>query len=258
MSEASPRSSGDLRRELAALEVDLAALDGRRSTVDCQIKFYALSARRGNPAAVKGIADARAAKRAVNEEIEHATAARAQLNAEIGAALEREAAADRKRASDEALKFAAEVEPIGVVLDEAILRFRDQYLDLRRRLHAADVAGHGPSAALVQSALTQALRAVLWRITELGISSPDAGLGRSFASLTSAWSGAARGASQRLLAPPASPPRVNGANGSRPLPPQADMAERLPNDDANFAVYDDLAARDAAVRAAAAGPGRKP
>jgi hypothetical protein len=87
---------------------------------------------------------------------------------------------------------------------------------------------------MVQSALTQSLRSALWRIAELGIESPHAGLGRSFASLTASWAGAAMGAARRLLAPAGSPPRSNGANGS--IPKQTDIGERFADDSADFEV----------------------
>jgi hypothetical protein len=269
MPEAALRSSSDLRAELSALDLDLGALDGRLSSCDARIRGLALLARRGDAASVKQIAEAKSLKVSIATEIDFTSAARVQLNEELAQALEREATEARKKISDEALAFAQLVEPLGAVLDEHLTKFRDGFVDLKKRLHDAELRGYGAGGAVVQSALTQAMRAALWRITELSIPPPEGGLGRSFGWLTTSWSGAARGAAKRLLAPPATPPKPNGANGAahpassgpvveRLIPKRADLSEPMAGDDPSFKVHADRAAADRAIAAAAAGPGRKP
>jgi hypothetical protein len=191
------------------------------------------------------------------------------LDAELQAAIDREAAEVRKAISDEAARFADEVGPIGLTLDEALGKLREGYLELKRKMHAADQRGYGPGAAVVQSALTQTLRAALWRIVELSIELPHAGLCRSFSSLTQAWAGAARGAAARILWPPtpAAPspsPRPNGSNGAKPvvqseppdrsIPNQVDVSAPLPGDDPTFVAYSDPNEANAALVAASRGP----
>jgi hypothetical protein len=271
MPEAQPlKSSSDLRAEMAQIDVDLAALDGRLTSCETRLRGSALLARRGDPTAVKLVAEARAAKLAIAVEVDLTHSARQALAAEVDAAIEREAAEARKAMSAEALAFAEVVEPIGAALDEALAKFREGFTDLKRRLHHAERRGYGPAGAVVQSALAQAVRAALWRISELGIPSPDSSLGRSFSMLTASWAGAARGGSQRLLmAPPALAPKPNGVNGAahpasskpaaeRSIPRQVDLSERLPGDDPSFVVHEDRNAANAAIAAMAAGPGRKP
>jgi hypothetical protein len=237
MTEA-PRSSSDLRRELQALDVDLEQLGGKLSTCDVRIRGLALLARRGDAASVKQIAEAKSLKVAIGVEIDFTAAARVALSAEINAALEREAAEARKVAAAAAEKFAADVGPLGAVLDETLRRFKAAYLDLKLRLHEAERSGHGPAAAVVQASLVQATRAMLWDIAELEIKPWEGARKRSFAELTALWAGAAMGAAMRLLAPPAaSSPRVNGANGSsRPLPGPTDVGERFHDDDPAFTI----------------------
>jgi hypothetical protein len=254
---------------MAGIDIDLEALGGRLTSCDVQIRGLALLARRGDPAALKQIVAARASKTDVAGEMDLMAAARTALNAELDAALEREAQEAREAMSAEALAFAEVVEPIGATLDKVLAAFKEAYADLKGRLHHAEGRGYGPSGAVVQSALTQSLRSTLWRISELAIESPHEGLGRSFSSLTASWAGAARGGAQRLLmAPPAGSPPSPKANGSKPLPAssgparsipkQVDLAEALPGDPGEFKVYADRAAADGAIAAAALGPGRKP
>jgi hypothetical protein len=237
------KSSGDLRAEMVQLDIDMAALDGRRSTVDCQIKFHALAARRGDPAAVKGVAEARSKKVSIGVEADLMAAARSALDAELQAAIDREAAAARAAHAAEALALAEAIEPIGGQLDEALAVFKEAYVDLKRRLHHAEQRGFGPGAALVGTALANAWRNMLWTVTELEVKPPGEGPRRSFSSLTSSWAGAARGASQRLLAPPALPPspKSNGAAHpapSRPIPRQTDIGERFKDDPKEFVIKD--------------------
>jgi hypothetical protein len=258
---------------MAALDVDLAALDGRLTSCDVQIRGLALLARRGDAAAVAKIAEARSRKVAIGVEVDFTAAARVQLNEKLAAAIEREAQEAREAMSAEALAFAEVVEPLGAKLDQALGEFKAGYLDLKRQLHAAERAGYGPGAAVVGTALANAWRNVLWTVTELEVKPPGEGPRRSFSSLTASWSAAAEGAAKRLLAPPAaspSSPRPNGVNGAahpasskpaaeRSIPRQVDLSERLPGDDPSFVVHEDRNAADAAIRAAAAGPqGRKP
>ena len=242
MTEA-PRSSSELRAELRALDADLLALDGRLTSCDAQVRCLALLARRGDAGSVRKIAEAKSQKVAIGVEIDFTSAARVALNAEIDAAVEREAAEARKAISDEALRFAAEVEGLGAQLDEALATFKEAYADLKGRLHRAEQRGYGPGGALAQSALTECLRASLWRFSELAIEPPHQGLGRSFSSLTVSWAGAARGGAQRLLAPPALPPspKSNGAAHpapSRPIPRQTDIGERFKDDPKEFVIKD--------------------
>jgi hypothetical protein len=253
MPEAVPRSSGALRDELRALDTDILALDGKLSTADCKIKFHALNARRGSPDAVKSIIDSEALKRSIASEMSHAAAARAELLREIEVAVEREAQEARQAISDEAVRFAGEVEPLGRVLDETVTRFKDIYSDLKRRLHQAEQRGYGPSGSVVQSALTQALRASLWRIAELAIEAPHVGLGRSFGSLTVSWSGAAEGAAKRL-APPATAPVPKPNGHSNPAGRVVDLSAPLPGDDPTFVAYGDRNEANAALAAASRGP----
>jgi hypothetical protein len=216
MPEAAPRTSDDLRAELAQLELDLAQLGGRRSSADAKIAMAALLAWRKDPKALKLVAEADAAKRSIEVEASHFAAAREALQAELREAVAMEEAAARQAASDEALAFAAAVGPIGAAVDEALEKFRSSYLELKRRLHDAQRRGYGPGVAMVQTSLTQALRAALWRVTELGIESPHIGLGRSFDYLTTSWAEAARGRALHLLTPPA---KANGGpNGSGGAP----------------------------------------
>jgi hypothetical protein len=245
MTDVAPRSSSELRAELQAIDVDLSALDGKLTSADVRLRGSALLARRGDPAAVKQVAEARSQKVAIGVEVDLTNAARVQLSEELQAALDREAQEARKAMSDEAKRFADEVGPLGAQLDEALATFKQAYTDLKGRLHQAELRGYGPSGVVVQSALTQSLRAALWRITELAIEAPHEGLGRSFRSLTASWSGAARGAAARLLAPPAaSSPRLNGLNGSapsapsRPVPRPTDIGEKFADDPANFTIKD--------------------
>jgi hypothetical protein len=228
------RSSDALRRELAQVDLELQSLDGRLSSCDAQVRAAALLARRGDAGAVAKVAEARARKIAIGVEADLTSAARTQLTEELHAALAREAQAAREAAAAAAEKFAAAIGPVGAELDEALGRFRDAYLDLKAKMHAAEQAGYAPSGMIVQSALTQSLRAALWRIGELGIESPHAGLGRSFVSLTASWAGAARGGAQRLLELPPPVPKPNGANGM--VPKQVDVGERFTDDPVNFEV----------------------
>jgi hypothetical protein len=113
MSEALPRSSADLRAELAALDLNLERLDGRRVSCDVQVQGLALLAHRGDAGAVKKIGECRSAKAAIACEAELTLAARTALTVELRAAIEREAAeATREALSAEALAFAQMVEPI--------------------------------------------------------------------------------------------------------------------------------------------------
>jgi hypothetical protein len=154
MTGAAPRSSDALRAELAALDLDLERLDGLLASGAVQLRYHALSARRGDPEAVKAVAACEATKRSILSEIELAGAAKVALNAELQAALDREAAQARKAMSDEALAFAQMVEPIGAKLDQALAAFKEAYADLKGRLHRAEERGYGPGGAVVQSALT--------------------------------------------------------------------------------------------------------
>jgi hypothetical protein len=266
-----PRPSADLRAELAQVDLDMLEMDGRLSSEAAKIRLHALSARRGDAGAVKAIADCHARKLSIASEIDFTGAAKVALAAELREAVAREEAQARQVISDEAQRFAAEVAPIGAAIDQALATFVEVFIDLKSQLHLAEARGYGPSGLVVQSALTQSLRSALWRITELGIPSPHEGLGRSFASLTSSWSGAAGGASARLLQPPGSvpaspakpngasvPPKANAGNSgiedAKPLPgpnqqlvqhpdghwvlipKQTDISERLPGDPRGFQV----------------------
>jgi hypothetical protein len=255
------KSSGDLRAELMELDLDYAALDGKLSSVNTRVRYYALSGRRGDADAVRSVVDSEAARRSIQSEMLHTAAARAALLGEFDVALEREAAEQRAQVAAEARKFGEAIGPVGAELDRLLSEFKNSYIDLKRRLHQGEMAGYGPSGSVSASALTPALRASLWRITELAIEAPHTGLGRSFASLTRSWSGAAEGAAKRLLAPPSSPPsRPNGANGAKPLPSggkmprQADLTAQLDGDDSGFTVYADRGEADAGLAAASRGP----
>jgi hypothetical protein len=227
---------------MADIDVDLSALGGKLTTCDVRIRGWALMARRGDKDAIRQIAEARSAKLSIGVELDLVAAARTALTEELAQALEREAQKAREAHAAEARAFADTIEPVGATLDRALGEFRDAYLDLKRRLHAAEQGGFGPSGALVQANLTQSLRALLWRITELEIQAPNAGLGKPFSSLTSGWSDAARGAAKRLLAPPASSsssPGPNGMNGSsRPIPGPTDIGERFADDGPAFTIKD--------------------
>src|SRR5215831_11953690 len=163
---ASERSSSDLRQEMAALDVRLSELDGKSSDQDAKIRALALAVVRNDPTAPGRVASCRKLKAEIADEILLVRQAKESLDVEIAEAVEREAAAARKAISDEALAFAGEVEPIGAVIDEALGKFQETLQDLKRRLSQAERRGYGPSAMIVQSSLTQSLRAALWRISE--------------------------------------------------------------------------------------------
>ena len=75
MTAAASRSSAALRAELAQIDTDLSAQDGRLSSCDTQVRVLALLARRGDPAKVKGIAEARSLKVSIACEIDFTSAA---------------------------------------------------------------------------------------------------------------------------------------------------------------------------------------
>jgi hypothetical protein len=233
-----------------------------------QIRGLALLARRGDAAAVAKIAEARSKKVAIGVEVDFTSAARVQLSEELAAAVAREELEQRKIAAATAEGFAAEIAPMGRVLDEAIGSFVSAYRAMKGALSAANRAGHGPSEAQVQANCQQAFRMVFWQLPEFETKGPD--VRTTFSKLTSAWADNAKGAAERLLAPAVPAPMkansANGAalsmppNGSKParlIPKRIDLSERLPGDDATFEVHADRNAADAAIRAAAAGPGRK-
>jgi hypothetical protein len=271
MTDAAPRSSADLRQELGAIDVDLQRLDGELTSADVRLRGSALLARRGDPAAVKQVVEARASKTDIAVEMDLMAAARAALTVELAAALEREAQAARETHAAEARAFADAIGPIGAMLDKSLSDFKIAYLDLKRRLNVAKMAEYGPGGDVVGASLKNALRAILWDVTELDVKPPGEGPRRSFSSLTASWSAAAEGAAKRLLAPPPAlaPKPNNGVNGAahpasskpaaeRSIPRQVDLAEALPGDDPTFKVHADRDAANAAIRAAAVGPqGRK-
>jgi hypothetical protein len=238
MTEAAPRSSSDLRQEMAALDLDLEALDGKLSSCDARIRGLALLARRGNKDAIRQIADCRATKLSITSEIDVATAARLALVAEMAEAVRREELEQRRIEAAAAEKFAAEIAPMGRALDEAIGSFVSAYRAMKTALSAANRAGYGPSEAQVQAVSQQAFRTQLWQLPEFETKGPD--VRKTFAQATSGWAEGARGAAVRLLAPPAaSPPKPNGANGSsRPVPGPTDIGERFADDPANFIIKD--------------------
>jgi hypothetical protein len=246
MSDAAPRSSADLRQEMAALDLDLGALDGRLTSCDVQIRGLALLARRGDAASVKQIAEAKSLKVSIATEIDFTAAARVQLNEELAAAVAREELEQRKIAAAAAEKFAAEITPMGPVLDEAIGSFVSTYRAMKAALSAANRAGHGPSEAQVQANAQQAFRTSLWQLPEFETKGPD--VRKTFAQLTASWAHNAKGAATRLLAPPAAPRpalKANGANGVAPaadpkglVPKRVDVGERFADDPANFTIKD--------------------
>src|SRR5215831_2935895 len=119
MPEVQPlRSSEALRNELAQLDLDLSALDGLATSQEAQIRLHALSARRGDPKAVKAIADCEAKKRSIEVEKSHAAAARVLLDEEIQAALQREERERLNAAADEQDRAAEAMEPLGQEVDD--------------------------------------------------------------------------------------------------------------------------------------------
>jgi hypothetical protein len=239
MSDVQPlKSSSDLSAEMAQVELDLAALDGRLTSCDARIRGLALLTRRGDKDAIRQIAEAKSLKVALSTEVDFTAAARIQLNAEINAAIEREAQEARRVAAEEAEKFAAAIGPVGAELDRLLSGFKSAYLDLKLRLHEAERSGHGPAATVVQASLVQATRAMLWDIAELEIKPWEGARKRNFAELTAAWAGAAMGAAMRLLAPAAPAAKANGSNGSRPVPGPTDIGELFADDPVNFTIKD--------------------
>src|SRR5215831_18779241 len=140
---ASERSSSDLRQEMAALDVRLSELDGKSSDQDAKIRALALAVVRNDPTAPGRVASCRKLKAEIADEILLVRQAKESLDVEIAEAVEREAAEARRLISDEALAFAVEVEPVGAVLDDALSKFRDGYMELKRRLHQAERSGYG-------------------------------------------------------------------------------------------------------------------
>src|SRR5258708_20843971 len=66
------KSSAELRQELAGIDLDVLRFEGDLASETAKIKLHALSARRGDPAAVKRIAESEAKKRAIEISISHA------------------------------------------------------------------------------------------------------------------------------------------------------------------------------------------
>jgi hypothetical protein len=202
--------SSALKAEIAAIDADIDAYRGKVQLFDDRISELSLSTYRKDPTAMGRLVQCRDHKAKALDEITVLNNAKAAAEVELRAAQEREAAEARLAASNEALQFADGIESMGGAMDDAIRKFRDSYIELKAKLSAADRKGFGPSAAIAQSALSQALRGVLWRIPELKIEAPHQGVPRSFSSLTTTWADAARGGAKRIMDGPKPRPKPNG------------------------------------------------
>ena len=113
MTAAASRSSAALRAELAQIDTDLSAQDGRLSSCDTQVRVLALLARRGDPAKVKGIAEARSLKVSIACEIDFTSAA---SGAQCGAGCRARARGDGGAAGEAAERLIPKQTDVGAAL----------------------------------------------------------------------------------------------------------------------------------------------
>ncbi len=227
-----------------------------------------MSARRGDPAAVKRIAESEAKKRSIEISISHAGFSKELLAGEITEAEHHEAYERRKVEAAEQERVAELLDSCADECDAALTAFRVGYMKLvelgrqanpYREDDFAAAARPGGRESLIRSNLVECFR---WAMHDAGLKWLDIkpphpltallderGLPTgtppkpTFARCARSWATAARGAAKRLLAP-VGPKKANGHDAvaaalklnGKPYHP--DIGEALPGDPPNFRIYD--------------------
>jgi hypothetical protein len=226
--------SGQLRRELADIDRQIAEASSVAETERSAARSLALVAVRGDTKARKAAGRHEALAVKWTRQARRLSDAKVQLEAELHEALEGDRAAAAEERADKAKRFAGELEKVGVDVDRALRQFAGAFADLDDLL--SDGRGkhyNVPSREQCSGLMERAFYAALSHLSRrLGLRPQPPG-GRSFADLGRVWADAVKGGTVHILQPkpapvvpnekPAVDPRQDRT--TRPQPKQIDPRE---------------------------------